>query len=333
MKSILTRIALISFLLVLFIPNSVFAEIKTFIKEYTYQASDFDSKHSSRTLALEMVKRMLLEELGTYLIAETEVKEMQLTKDQITTYSAGIVSAEVIDEKWDGKTFWLKARVSANPEDVQKALNQIVNDKNKSKELIDTRKKAEELARENEKLRKELEAMAKAVKSDAKTLAKNVEEYEKTITELDASEWFKKGLTALHTNNYKQAIAYFTKAIELKPDYAYAYNNRGVLYSRLGNVQQAIEDMTKAIEVKPDYAEAYFGRGLNYGKSGNHQRAIIEYNKAIELMPDYAAAYFGKGLAYYGLGDSQQNITNYIIAARLGYKPAQDLLLKLRISW
>ena len=73
-----------------------FAEEVTFIKEYTYQASELDSKVSCRTIALEMVKRLLLEELGTYLISETEVKDMRLTKDQIKTYSAGIVSAEVV---------------------------------------------------------------------------------------------------------------------------------------------------------------------------------------------------------------------------------------------
>jgi hypothetical protein len=58
------------------------AEKVTFVKEYTYQASELDSKASCRTISLEMVKRLLLEELGTYLISETEVKNMQLTKDQ-----------------------------------------------------------------------------------------------------------------------------------------------------------------------------------------------------------------------------------------------------------
>ncbi|MDP3259923.1 MAG: hypothetical protein Q8M34_04975, partial [Thermodesulfovibrionales bacterium] len=88
-----------------------FAEKVTFVKEYTYQASELDSKASCRTISLEMVKRLLLEELGTYLISETEVKDFRLTKDQITTYSAGVVSAEVVDEKWDGKTYYLKAKV------------------------------------------------------------------------------------------------------------------------------------------------------------------------------------------------------------------------------
>src|SRR5208282_4766663 len=127
----------------LFIVSPAFAETVTFTKEYTYQASDFDSRNSCRTLALETVKRLLLEELGTYLIGETEVKEMKLTKDQVTTYSVGIVAAEIIDEKWDGKSYWLKAKVSADPKEVKKALKKLVEDKSKLKELEDTRRKTE----------------------------------------------------------------------------------------------------------------------------------------------------------------------------------------------
>jgi len=46
---------------------------KTFIKEYTYHAGDEDSMNSSRTIALREVKRLLLEELSTYLESQTEV--------------------------------------------------------------------------------------------------------------------------------------------------------------------------------------------------------------------------------------------------------------------
>src|SRR5208283_2610336 len=115
-----------------------------------------------------------------YLVSETEVKDMRLTKDQVTTYSAGIVGAEIIDEKWDGKSYWLKAKVSADPKDVEKALRKLVENKFKTQELEAIRKKAEALTKENERLRKELEAGAKSINRDKETEAKNVEAYEKT---------------------------------------------------------------------------------------------------------------------------------------------------------
>ncbi|GEM_PF-2526170 len=120
------------------------AEVVTFTKEYSYQASEFDSKVSSRNLALEQVKRLLLEELGTYLISETTVKDFQMTKDQITVFTAGIVKAEVLAEDWDGKIYYLKARVSADPKDVAKAIDDLRQDKRKTKELEDASKFAAE---------------------------------------------------------------------------------------------------------------------------------------------------------------------------------------------
>ncbi len=68
----------------------------TVTREYTYRASEADSKLTSRTIALEQVKRMLLEELGTYLVSNTEVRDSALTKDEIVTYTSGWVATVVI---------------------------------------------------------------------------------------------------------------------------------------------------------------------------------------------------------------------------------------------
>ena len=77
--------------------------------------------------------------------------------------------------------------------------------------------------------------------------------------------------------NYDNAIEYYNKAIELKPDYVYAYNNRGNAKSDLGNFQEAIEDFNKAIELMPDYAKAYYGRGATNLELHNYIKAIKDF--------------------------------------------------------
>ncbi|MBF0472776.1 MAG: tetratricopeptide repeat protein, partial [Nitrospirae bacterium] len=226
---------LLSVTILLFYFNPVSAEVKTFEKEYTYQASDFDSKNSSRTIALETVKRLLLGELGTYLISETEVKNMQFSKDQLTSYSAGIVSAEILDEKWDGKSYWLKAKVSADPQKVEEELKKLIEDKDKLKELEDTKKRADELTKENIKLRKDLEASAKTVDRDTSEEAKNLKTYNETITGLSAINWFENGYKDSIANKWEDVIYEYNKSIELNPQLVGAYYNRGVSYSKLGN--------------------------------------------------------------------------------------------------
>ena len=106
-----------------------------------------------------------------------------------------------------------------------------------------------------------------------------------------------------------------------------AYNNRGTAYGELGNYQQAIKDFTKAIELNPQYAMAYYNRGLTYGRNlGNYQQAIKDYTKAIQLNPQDAMAYYKRGLAYAKSGDAQKALENLKIAAKLGNRTAQDFL-------
>ena len=127
MKSNLMRISMI-LLLLLSASGILAAETKTFIREYSYQASELDSKVSCRTIALELVKRLLLEEAGTYLESETEVRNYQLTKDQITVLTAGVVRAELLNEKWDGKTYYIQAKLEVNPKEVEQSIQKLRQD-------------------------------------------------------------------------------------------------------------------------------------------------------------------------------------------------------------
>ena len=233
----------------IFLTNIVSAETKTFIREYTYQASEADSKISSRTIALEQVKRLLLEELGTYIVSHTEVTNFKLTKDQITALTAGIVQTQIIKEKWDGERYWIQAKIEADAHEVTKAVDFLRKDKGKSKELEDANRKAEYALKEVERLRKELELSRK----DQTRIAR----YDEAIKELSATDWYRKGLSLAIAGNYNEAITANARAIQLDPKYAFAYVNRGFAYSKLGDYQRALDDSNKAIELDPKLAGAY----------------------------------------------------------------------------
>jgi tetratricopeptide (TPR) repeat protein len=298
----------------LFFANSSFAETKTFIKEYTYHAGDEDSRNSSRTIALREVKRLLLEELGTYLESQTEVKNFQMTKDKIATLTAGIVSTEVIEDKWDGKVYWLKAKIVANPQDVIKSVDSLRKDRAKVQELEELRKRSEELLKENERLSKELKTARGKEKQEA------VQAYKRNIDNLNASEWFDRGVGLNIDGNFTDAIKAFSMVIELNPRATIAYGayvDRGVAYEMLGNYQQAIKDYNKAIELNPKYEMAYSSRGVAHAMLGNYQQAIKDYSKAIELNPHDATAYYNRGVNYDRIGNYKQAIKDYSKAIEL----------------
>src|SRR3990170_5551095 len=298
------------FAMILLWSSFAFAGVKIFEKEYTYQASEIDSKVTSRAIAVEQVKRLVLEELGTYLMAETEVRDFQITKDRVVMLTAGIVQTEILNEKWDGERYYLKARIKADPNEVAASLDALRKDAQKSKELEDVQKRADEALKEIEKLKSELESV-KADKNKQK-------EYAKAADTLSAADWFKKGRQYWLNKEYDKAIEAFTSAIALDPNDAVAYNNRGVVYGRdKGQYDRAIEDFNKAIQLDPNDAAAYNNRGLAYDDKGQYDRAIEDYNKAIALDPNLAAAYNNRGNAYGSKGQHDRAIEDFNKAIEL----------------
>ena len=107
-----------------------------------------------------------------------------------------------------------------------------------------------------------------------------------------AYEAFYRGLSAMDKGDFDKAIKDFTTAIELKPDFFGAYNNRGVAYREKRDFDKAIQNYDKAIEIKPRLAEAYITAAVSlYGEKRDFDTAIQNYDKAIELKPDFAEAY------------------------------------------
>lgn len=281
------------------IANSSFAETKTFIKEYIYQASESDSKLSCRTIALREVKRLILEELGTYLESTTEVQNNKLTKDQITTLTAGIVQTELVDEKWSTETlkYWLKAKITLDSGEVIKAIDELRKNHEKTKELCALRKRSDALLKENERLRKILTTTTGEKKQ------KDIAAYNKTIKELNATEWFERGYALFTSGIYydgkhETELHVFTKAIEIEPTYVMAYYYRAHVYNALMNYEMAIRDLDIAIELDPKYSDAYYWRAHTYKSLGSYQQAIRDFDKAIELNPKRYTAYHDRGFLY-----------------------------------
>lgn len=276
------------------------AEVKPFIEEYTYKASEADSKLSSRTIALREVKRLLLEKLGTYLMSETEVRNFQLTKDQITTLTTGIVKTEIIDEKWNGEIFWLKAKIDADPEDVIQSVNRLRKDVQFTKELEELRKKVKQQTDEIERL--------KIAISKDRSNESLVTQYLRAVEELNVIELFHKAIELSIAGKLQEAVQEVSVAIQKNPKDALAYVYRGHLNVRLGNYGAAIKDSSKAIEIDPNFAWAYANRAYVNFRLYNGTEALQDSNKAIELDPQFALGYVVRGAAKFFFGKYQEII-------------------------
>ena len=311
MTSTLARITFLSFLFLLFSPHLAAAETKTFIKEYTYQASEDDSRNSSRVTAMREVKRLLLEELGTYLESITEVKNFQLTKDQITSLTAGIVKTEIVNEKWDGHIYWIKTKISADEGEVIKSIDSLRKDREKSRELAEVRKRSDTILEENKKLREEL----KLAKGEDKE--KVQVKYNKAIKELSAIEWVESGYRNYQKGDFEAVAHDFEKAFEMDPTYSQTHTTRGMFHASRGEYNEALVDFNEAIDLNPRDALAYLFRGKVYGALGKYNEAIVDLTKAIELNPRDLLAYYNRGKTYSLIGDRARAVQDLSKAIKL----------------
>ena len=104
-----------------------------------------------------------------------------------------------------------------------------------------------------------------------------------------SEEYLNRGISKANLQDYTGAIADYTKAIEIDPNYALAYVNRGISKANLQDYTGAIADFTKAIEIDPNYADAYGNRGVSKEILGDLNGACADWKKAAALGHTKAA--------------------------------------------
>jgi tetratricopeptide (TPR) repeat protein len=72
--------------------------------------------------------------------------------------------------------------------------------------------------------------------------------------------------------------------LQINPNFAGAYLNRGVTRSRLGDTQSALADYTAALRIDPNLAGAYLSRGLARAEGGDKPGAMQDFQKAADLF-------------------------------------------------
>lgn len=90
-----------------------------------------------------------------------------------------------------------------------------------------------------------------------------------------------------------------------------------------------LRDYTQAIEIDPQFAQAYFNRGNIYFFQKNYRSALSDYDKAIQTDPYFGDAYFNRGLVLALTGETQRGIADLSKAGELGVISAYNLIKRL----
>ncbi len=106
---------------------------------------------------------------------------------------------------------------------------------------------------------------------------------------------------------FSEASKIFQQAIQKKPDLyiGYYYCGKVALEAGDGQLQQALAFFTKAEALNPDFAEAHFERGRVLEQSGSLQEAIAEYQSSLSKNRNLSQAHYRLALLYRKLGQAQ----------------------------
>ncbi len=83
-----------------------------------------------------------------------------------------------------------------------------------------------------------------------------------SIKRAEAEKWFNRAYNEVEKGNNGKAIEYYSTAIELNPNDAYAHNNLGILLKNLNRYEEAEKEYREAIRLNPNLAEAHNNLGI-----------------------------------------------------------------------
>jgi tetratricopeptide (TPR) repeat protein len=131
----------------------------------------------------------------------------------------------------------------------------------------------------------------------------------------DATYFFNLGLETPAVN---KKIHYFTKALELNPQLAMAYDRRGRLYYFKEDYDKMMYDFYKFTDLRPSDPQGYQMLGLAHLRKGNVDVSIATFSRALELEPELASAYGYRAEAYHLKGFPEKAVRDSTKAIEIG---------------
>ena len=109
--------------------------------------------------------------------------------------------------------------------------------------------------------------------------------------------WNERAALLAKLNCHFDALLCYLMALQLNPEEAGIYTNRGVSFMGLLELEKAEADFKKSVELNPSLPENYNNLGIAKRRIGHVEEAIDYYRKAIEMKPDYADAHLGLAMS------------------------------------
>lgn len=122
------------------------------------------------------------------------------------------------------------------------------------------------------------------------------------------------GMEYINEGDAENAIKKFTKAVEIDPKFAFAWDNLGISYRKNNQYDKAIEAYQKSLEIYPQGRLPLLNSAITYNLNKEFKQAIVYYKKFISLYAEDPEGYYGLGLILYTQDQQEEGLDNLVRA-------------------
>ena len=126
-------------------------------------------------------------------------------------------------------------------------------------------------------------------------------------------------------SNYRVALNYYRKAVEVNPISALNVEKVGDIYLKKEDYDTAIEYYEKALELNVDKPSVYQYRAYAYEGKNDIFSAIFDMNEAIKLDPEYGFYYYERG-RFKKILNQNDYCEDWFLAYQNGFDSRENLI-------
>ncbi len=122
------------------------------------------------------------------------------------------------------------------------------------------------------------------------------------------------GMEYINEGDTENAIQKFSKAVEIDPKFAFAWDNLGISYRKNKQYEKAIAAYLKSLEIYPEGRLPLLNIAITYNLNQQYTEAVTYYEKFIDIYSDDPEGYYGLGLILYTQDQEEAGLDNLIRA-------------------
>lgn len=120
------------------------------------------------------------------------------------------------------------------------------------------------------------------------------------------------GRTHFYLEEDVEALAAFSRAMELDPTTSDAYFFSGLIHAFGSNVTEAIQLFESATEHNPSVDAYWMELGRVYSMAGLKEKALIAYERTFEINPEHTSALYNSGVVVYELRGEAEALDRFM---------------------